>query len=326
MSASVTAPLAVTCSGLKKRVIFIRASCAPRLPSIEVSKYAAAGETTARARASSTSMSVRSELASRCVSEAVDTATAESVGDAAPHRSSVLGLAAGVELRIACVVTAELPLDPDLLLALLLVRPACWLPGVAWLRRNTIVRPVPEGGVDRKVDRLEHRGSERDEDLEHGGVWLSRSRGGDRLEESGSRGTVGNSQLLQLGGELSGDGILDRLAHVHDSVVARDVFERVALESSVARLEGLARANHDGELEEEELDLGRVEEERTHLGRCLLADALLNHLVRPSEQLAVERVGQQRQLLHVVGGEPACLGLLLGGVASDLSEDNDRIV
>eukprot|EP00966_Prymnesium_polylepis_P083979 1944218-Prymnesium_polylepis.1 len=37
MSASVTAPVASTCSGLNKRAAFMRASCPPRLPSIDFS-------------------------------------------------------------------------------------------------------------------------------------------------------------------------------------------------------------------------------------------------------------------------------------------------
>jgi len=83
MSASVTAPLASTCIGLKKRTAFMRASWPPRLPSIVVSKYLAAGETTALARASSTATSVRSVLESRCVS---DGGTTESDGGAAEGR------------------------------------------------------------------------------------------------------------------------------------------------------------------------------------------------------------------------------------------------
>ena len=54
MSASVTSPLDSTWSGLKKRTDFIRASCPPRLPWSDVSKYLAAGETSASARAMST--------------------------------------------------------------------------------------------------------------------------------------------------------------------------------------------------------------------------------------------------------------------------------
>eukprot|EP00966_Prymnesium_polylepis_P244973 5666435-Prymnesium_polylepis.1 len=88
MSASVTAPFACTYSGLKKRTDFMRASCPPRLPSIDVSKYLAAGETTARARAISTSMLVRSELESRCVSDSVGAGTAERHGGDAPSSNA----------------------------------------------------------------------------------------------------------------------------------------------------------------------------------------------------------------------------------------------
>ena len=60
-------------------------------------------------------------------------------------------------------------------------------------------------------------------------------------------------------------------------------------------------------------------QEAAHLGRRLLAQALLDELVRPLEQ-AVGGGGQQRQLLHVIRGEPARAALLLGRVASDLGE------
>ena len=41
--ASVTAPFASTCSGLKNRAAFMRASCAPRLPFIDFSKVGDGG-------------------------------------------------------------------------------------------------------------------------------------------------------------------------------------------------------------------------------------------------------------------------------------------
>eukprot|EP00966_Prymnesium_polylepis_P200217 4639806-Prymnesium_polylepis.2 len=69
--------------------------------------------------------------------------------------------------------------------------------------------------------------------------------------------------------------------------------EGVALERRVPCLERLAAENDGGELEHEERRLEWVEKEDAHLWGRLLADALLDQLVHPLEQLAVGRVGQQ---------------------------------
>mmetsp|Transcript_35540 Transcript_35540/g.98306 ORF Transcript_35540/g.98306 Transcript_35540/m.98306 type:complete len:207 (+) Transcript_35540:278-898(+) len=90
---------------------------------------------------------------------------------------SVLWLANCVQLRVAVVVAPKFEFDANLLLTCLLRHPARWLAGITWLWWRLAV-PVPEAGVDRKVDRLEGRGGEGGDDLQDGSGGRGRGGGG----------------------------------------------------------------------------------------------------------------------------------------------------